>query len=303
VQYDTPDRQLPRSTQLSFGYSRQFASTMFWAADYIHNVGRGWLAYDLNPGLRINTTRTGPIVRTDLLGLASQLGITPFSNQVLARFTYDGETRYDGLNLQLERRFSGFWGARATYTLGYARGNNNGAPAAVNNYQVLEQKNLDLGEGPLDTDRRHVFVLNGRIDIPGVPGLNVSSLFRYMTGRPFSLIDSNVDVDRNGVLQDPLPAGDYSGTGANSVSVKNDGGRNGAYGPDYAQMDLRVSYRIKMGTDFRRLDVFAEVFNLLDRANFTNPSGDRRLPTFLVLNGLVAGGFPRQLQIGARFGF
>lgn len=303
VQYDTPDRQLPRSTQLSFGYSRQFASTMFWAADYIHNVGRGWLAYDLNPGLRINTTRTGPIVRTDLLGLASQLGITPFSNQVLARFTYDGETRYDGLNLQLERRFSGFWGARATYTLGYARGNNNGAPAAVNNYQVLDQKNLDLSEGPLDTDRRHVFVLNGRIDIPGVPGLNVSSLFRYMSGRPFSLIDINVDVDRNGVLQDPLPAGDYSGTGANSVSVKNDGGRNGAYGPDYAQMDLRVSYRIKMGADFRRLDVFAEVFNLLDRANFTNPSGDRRLPTFLVLNGLVAGGFPRQLQIGARFGF
>ena len=63
------------------------------------------------------------------------------------------------------------------------------------------------------------------------------------------------------------------------------------------------SYRIKMGADFRGLDVFAEVFNLLDRANFTNPSGDRRLPTFLVLNGLVAGGFPRQLQIGARFGF
>jgi hypothetical protein len=27
------------------------------------------------------------------------------------------------------------------------------------------------------------------------------------------------------------------------------------------------------------------------------------LPTFLVVNGLLAGGFPRQLQIGARFGF
>jgi hypothetical protein len=146
-------------------------------------------------------------------------------------------------------------------------------------------------------------VLNGRLDIPFIPGLNVSSLFRYMSGRPFSLIDSNVDADRNGILQDPLPAGDYSGVGANSISVKNDGGRNGAYGPDYAQMDLRVSYRIKMGADVRRLDVFAEVFNLLDRANFTNPGGDRRLPTFLVLNGLVAGGFPRQLQIGARFGF
>ena len=58
VQDHTPDRQLPQSTQVSFGYSRQFATTMFWAADYIHNDGKGWLAYDLNPGLRANTTRT-----------------------------------------------------------------------------------------------------------------------------------------------------------------------------------------------------------------------------------------------------
>jgi hypothetical protein len=303
VQYDTPDRQMARSTQLAVGYSRQFASTMFWSVDFIHNQGRGWLGYDLNPGLRVNTTRTGAIVRTDLLGLASQLGIPPFANSVIARYTFDGVTKYDGLNLQVERRFSGFWGARATYTLGYARGNNSGAPAATNNFQVLDQKNLELADGPLDADRRHNIVVNARVDIPWVPGLNVSTLFRYMSGRPFTIIDSNIDADRNGILQDPLPPGSYSGVGANSITVNNDGGRNGAYGPDYKQMDLRVSYRIKFGADSRRLDVFAEVFNLLDRANFTNPSGDRRLPTFLVLNGLVAGGFPRQLQIGARLGF
>jgi hypothetical protein len=46
-----------------------------------------------------------------------------------------------------------------------------------------------------------------------------------------------------------------------------------------------------------------ECFNLTDRSNFTNPSGDRRLPNFLVNNGLVAGGFPRQLQVGTRLGF
>ena len=93
VQYDIPNRQLPRSTQVSFGYSRQFATTMFWAADYVHNQGKGWLAYDLNPGLRVNTTRTGAIVRTDLLGLASQLGIAPFANSVASRFEYDGRNQ------------------------------------------------------------------------------------------------------------------------------------------------------------------------------------------------------------------
>jgi hypothetical protein len=304
VQYDIPNRKLPQSTQVSVGYSRQFAATMFWAADYVHNQGQGWLGYDLNPGLRVNTTRTGAIVRTDLLGLAAQLGITPFANSVNSRFEYDGRTKYDGLSLQLERRFSGIWGARASYTLGYARGNHSGAPNPTNNYQVLDQRNLDLGWGPLDTDRRHNLTLNGRIDVPGVKGLNVSALFRFMSGRPFSLIDSNVDADRNGILQDPLPAGDYSGTGTNAISVHNDGGRNGAYGPNYAQMDLRTTYRLRLGPNGgRTVDVFAEIFNVLDRANFTNPTGDRRLPAFLVLNGLLAGGFPRQLQLGARFGF
>ena len=302
VQYDNPGREMASSIQISFGYSRQFATNMFWGVDYVHNEGKGWLGYDLNPGLRVNTTRTGLIVREDLLGLATQLGIPPFVNSVISRYELDGRTKYDGLSLQLERRFSGFWSARASYTLGHARGNNSGAPAAANNYQLLSEKNLDLGEGPLDTDRRHNMTLNGRIEVPKLKGLSLSALLRVMSGRPFSLFDSNVDADRNGILVDPLAAGSYSGTGDNSISVENEGGRNGAYGPNYAQMDLRVGYRIRLG-GARTLDVFGEVFNLLDRANFTNPSGDRRLPTFLVLNGLVAGGFPRQAQLGARLGF
>jgi hypothetical protein len=127
-------------------------------------------------------------------------------------------------------------------------------------------------------------------------------LFRYMTGRPLSLIDSNVDVDQNGILQDPLPAGTYSGVGDTAITLKNSGGRNGAYGPDYAQLDLRLGYRVRAGGG-RTLDLFAEAFNLTNRSNYTNPPADRRLPTFLVLNGLVAGGFPRQMQLGARLGF
>lgn len=302
VQYDNPNREMASSIQVSLGYSRQFGTKMFWGVDYVHNEGKGWLGYDLDPGLRVNTTRTGAIVRQDLLGLASQLGIPAFVNSVISRYELDGRTRYDGLSVQLERRFSGFWGARASYTLGHARGNNNGAPAAVNNYQLLAEKNLDLGQGPLDTDRRHNMTLNGRIEVPKLKGLSLSALLRVMSGRPFTLFDSSIDADRNGILLDPLAAGSYSGTGENSISVENEGGRNGAYGPNYAQLDARVGYRIRLG-GARTLDVFGEVFNLLDRANFTNPSGDRRLPTFLVVNSLVAGGFPRQAQIGARLGF
>jgi hypothetical protein len=130
--------------------------------------------------------------------------------------------------------------------------------------------------------------------------LTVSALFRYMSGRPFTIHDSNVDADRNNNAFDPLPAGEYSGDGENTITVQNDGGRNGAYGPDYLQLDARFGYRIRMSA--RTLDIFAEVFNVTNRSNFTNPSGDRRV-NFLVLNGLVAGGFPRQAQLGVRLGF
>jgi hypothetical protein len=237
-----------------------------------------------------------------LKGLASQLGIAPFSNNVNLRYDYTGKTRYDGLNLSIERRFSGFWSARAGYTIGYARGNNSGAPAATNNFQVLAERNLDKNYGPLDTDRRHNFTINGRLEVPHSKGLTVSALFRYMSGRPLSLIDSNVDADRNGILADPLPAGTYSGVGDTAITVKSKGGRNGTYGPVYAQLDARVGYRIRV-VGVRTVDLFAEAFNLTNRSNYLNPSGDRRLPTFLVLNGLVAGGFPRQMQLGVRLGF
>jgi hypothetical protein len=74
----------------------------------------------------------------------------------------------------MERRFSGFWGARVGYTLRYARGNNQGRPG-TNNFQLLAEKNLDMNYGPLDTDRRHNLILSGRMEVPRTGGLTVSS--------------------------------------------------------------------------------------------------------------------------------
>jgi hypothetical protein len=173
----------------------------------------------------------------------------------------------------------------------------------VNNFQVLAERNLDLNYGPLDTDRRHNLTLSGRMEVPRTRGLTVSSLFRFMSGRPFTILDTNVDADRNGILFDPLPAGTYSGVGNNAITVSNEGGRNGAYGPNYLQLDARLGYRLRLGA-VRTLDLFVEQFNLTNRSNFTNPSGDQRVPaTFLVPTALVGGGFPRQLQLGIRLGF
>jgi hypothetical protein len=86
--------------------------------------------------------------------------------------------------------------------------------------------------------------------------------------------------------------------------VESEGGRNGAVGPGFLQVDMRVGYRARLGSR-RTLDIFFETFNVGDRVNFTNPNGNRRqTQEFLRLSGLQGGtGFPRQSQIGLRLGF
>jgi hypothetical protein len=299
---DTPDRTIPYSQQVSAGYERQLGTQVSFAADYVHSWGRDQvLAYDLNPGLRINTSRTGRIDRVDFLGIASQLALTPFQNRVLIRETI-GESDYDGLNLQIEKRFSSYWAGRASYALGYARGNTDGSPTADNNFQVLQERNLDLNWGPSNTDRTHSLTLSGRMEVPRTTGLTVGAVYRFMSGRPITIHNTNVDADRNGLLFDPLPAGTYSGAGQNAITVENEGGRNGARGPNYAQLDVRLGYRIRPA-EGRTLDLFAEIFNVTNEPNFANPTGDMRSASFLSVGSLLGGGIPTQLQVGLRLGF
>jgi hypothetical protein len=302
VYLDSPDRTVPYTHQLSLGYQRQFGARMSFSADYIHTEGRDLLiSYNLNPMTRANTSRTGPLTFSDQLGLAAQLGITPFRTRVLTRLS-DGDTRYDGLNLQLEKRYSNNWSARASYSLGYSRGNNDNSGTDDNPMQIGADKNLDRLWGPTATDRTHNVSLSSRAEIPRTGGLTVSAIYRFMTGAPFTIFDSNVDADQNGELFDYLPAGPYSGTGINAISVESDGGRNGARGPIYTQLDTRLGYRVRTGAS-RSIDLFFEVFNVLNASNFDNPTGDRRSSNFLVLSTLRGGGFPRQAQIGGRFAF
>ena len=89
------------------------------------------------------------------------------------------------------------------------------------------------------------------------------------------------------------------------TDVENNGGRNGAIGPDYFQLDLRAGWRGADSWRDQAVEIFFDIFNVTNRANFDNPSGDERVnSTFLVLTNLRGGGgFPRQAQFGVRYTF
>ena len=304
VYLDTPDRTVPYTHQFTIGYQRQVGDQISASVDYVKTFARDMLMYyNINPSTRVDTSRTGNLSYTDLFQVAGALGISPFRNRVFI-ISNDAETQYDGLNLQVEKRYSDHWSARVSYALSHARGNTEGSGTDFNRFQVGSDANLDLNEGPLPFDRKHNFVLSGRVEIPGTRGLTVSGTTRWMSGQPLWLYNSAADLDRNGELFDPLLPGTYSGAAGNpnSITVENKGGRHGARGPTFKQTDVRFGYRIRPRAG-KTLDLFAEVFNLFNNANFENPTGDQRLADFLVLTALRGGGFPRQLQLGARFGF
>jgi hypothetical protein len=303
VWLDDPNRLLGYANQASFGYERMLGQRLSVSADYTHMANRKLpIRYNLNPGIKPNTGRTTPVTRTDLLGIASQLGLSPFTTDVFTRENI-GYTDYDGLSMQLEKRLSSNWSGRIGYTIGYGRGNGDGGPTAVNNFQVLGERNLDLNEGPTSSDKRHVVNLSGRFEPSWIPGFHLSAVLSMSSGTPFTIHNTNIDADRNGVGFDPVAPGTYSGSGLNAITVENEGGRNGARGPGYRNFDLRVGYRVRNVGQGRSLDLFLESFNVINDPNFSNPTGDMRSGSFLVPDSLQGGGFPRQFQVGARFGF
>ena len=299
VIFDAPNRQQPYAHQLTVGYVRELGPQLAMHVDYVRVANKDmFLSRNLNPMERANTTRTGPITRTDAFGVLGE----PYTGRVWV-FENGGESEYDGLNLQLERRYSNNWSARVAYSLSYSRGTAFDQ-GNRNTDQFLTDLRLDERHGPSPVDRRHVLSINGRTEIPKTKGATLSTTIRYMSGSPFTIFDSNIDADRNGELDDPLPAGTYSGVGQNALTdVESQGGRNGAYGPNYFQIDMRAGWRHAIQN--HTLELFLDIFNVTNQTNWDNPSGDRRLPsTFLILTNLRGGsGFPRQAQMGVRYAF
>lgn len=300
VIFDSPNRQQPYAHQATVGYSRQLSETLAVAFDYVHAANRDmFLGRNLNPMIRANTSRTGAITRVDAFGV---LGETYTERVWVMENT--GYNDYDALNLSVEKRYANNWSGRISYSLSKSRGTAENQ-ADTNTYQKLTDLNLDTFEAPSSVDRRHILSINGRAEIPRTGGVFVNSTLRYMSGAPFTIFNSNFDLDQNGELNDPSPAGTYSGTAPNSMkNVKTNGRRNGARGPDYFQIDVRAGWRRPTARG-QAAEIFLDIFNITNRANFNNPSGDERTPsTFLVLTTLRGGGgFPRQAQVGIRYTF
>jgi len=307
VVFDSPNRTQPYAHQLTVGYVREMAAGLALHADYVRMMNRDmFLSKNINPAVRVNTTRAGALTRQDAFGILGE----SYAQQVWL-IENTGWSDYDAMNLALEKRYSHNWSGRISYSLSKSRGTAENQ-ADRNTYSFLTDQNYDLWTGPSGVDRTHVLSIGARTEIPKTHGANLSTTIRYMSGQPFTIYNSGVDVNRNGELDDPVPAGTYSGAAPDSMkNVAFDGHRNGARGPNYFQTDVRAGWHFKVQQN-KTLELFLDIYNITNHANLELPvTANRDLrflgsasDTFLVLTNLYGGGgFPRQAQLGFRFAF
>jgi hypothetical protein len=290
---DNADRRNAYADQFSIGVERQLARDMALSVDYIRIQQRDLLlGWNRNQPTRATTSRAGRLIRP----------LAGFGRDVIQMLSA-GSIDHDGLQVQLDKRFSNSYRFRVSYTLGNTRGNTGFGNRDTSPSQLGEDLRLDQNQGPAGNDRRHNLVMNGTWAVPRTGGLRVSGVFRAMSGLPFSLVNSNFDLDRNGSFANEwLAPGTYSGRGANAITVDYKGGRNGARGAGFYQLDFRGGYTFRL-PGARTLEAYVDVINVTDRSNFDTPSGDQRLSSFLILRELVNDGLPRQAQFGLRYAF
>lgn len=319
---DNTERRMAYTRSFSIGVQREIFSGMAVTADYIHTDGIDqFLTVNLNPGRRATTASTAAIARQfATLGavlqnsfvpvITDRFGDLPYQNLAVTNVTTRlnlGRTKYNALQLSLDKRLSQGFQFKASYTLSKSTGNvsGNGVPTA--NFQTQSGLNLEQGEGPTAFDRRHNFVFSGLYRVPYTKGLIVSGIVRALSGTPFTILNSTIDADQNGILFDPLPAGSYTNarTFANgetlNFAVDNKGGFNGARLPGFFSIDLRLAYKFNI-TERVNAGFTFEVFNLANRTNYEEltVSGDRSQSTFLIPSVAKP---PRTLQLGFRVAF
>jgi hypothetical protein len=210
------------------------------------------------------------------------------------------------VQFSLVKRYSRGYQYRVAYTLSRTYGNvaSPGGTPDISDTQVGDALNLEQQEARTSQDRPHVLSLSGAAEVPKTGGLQLSGSLQFQSGSPITLTDSTTDDNRNGLFTDStLAAGSYSGAAGNpdAITVENDGGFRGARGPNQFLTSLRARYAFKMKGN-RSLQAWIDVFNVTNRANFSNPSTDRRdAATFLILRSVVNP--TRTAQLNFRYSF
>jgi hypothetical protein len=295
-----PGLQTPYAHQASIGIDQQLPGQIALAINVLYVRGFNQVGtIDYNPVVPALGPNRRPL----------DIGEVPGSSASVLQYTSYGRTWYQGISAALRKRFSNQMELLASYTLSKAEDDttdfqtaflpeNNGRGRDQNDPTGLPRGfDRDSERGPSLQDQRHRFVFSGLFVLPG--DVHLSSIVTLASGRPYSILagtDLNGDGD-GGAFPPDRPR---TSPGDPSTSI----GRNAGVLPMQATVDVRIAKRLPLGGRVK-LEGILEVFNLFNRANYTdvqNIFGPGRypanpLPTF---GQFTQAGPPLQAQVAAK---
>jgi len=296
VWLDTPDRQLPYTWSWSIGVNQQLFPNTAAAVDYVANVSRDQPGViDINEP--VNGVRPGVNV-FDPTGsqIPAEARSTPFLRvlQVQTSPLFNGD--YSSLQFSFVRRMANRWSGRVAYTLQESNFVGLGNPDAR---RVWLDNDPRADYGHFASDRKHVLAASGTVN--PWSSLTMAAVVSAISGAPINETvgrDVNVDADNNdrpirGIDDLTMPIrSDVDSQGRAVI--------NGLRGPGSFLIDMSFRYQIPLGRGLESLDLFYDVFNLINRENLVSPIGNRASAVFMVP---TAAQFGRQMQFGIRARF
>ncbi|MCX6565218.1 MAG: TonB-dependent receptor [Candidatus Aminicenantes bacterium] len=256
----------PYTSQLTLGFQREIFTGWSASLDAVWTKG-----YHLMRNENLNATIPGTY--NPMTGARQRYADNSIGNQFYE--SDNGHSDYKAILVNLGKKYSQGWSLEASYTLSWSK-------ADVERENTGKSDNADFNwtreYGYTNSDARHRIILNGIVDLP--LKFQLSGIFFYHSAYPWTAVygyDQNLDSNRS----------DYY-----------DQVRNSNRGFDSMQLNLRLSKFFKI--DRFSLQLFAEAYNVFNRANFTSIFNVHGLPLF---GKPIQAADPRLLQLGVRFDF
>lgn len=245
-------------------------------------------------------------------------------------------SRYNSLQMSLNKRFSSGLQFLAAYTVGRSTDYYSGGTVNELVNTPGDQFNWRTNRGPSDFNRKHRFVVSGVYDLPGLVGNDnaakwlvnnwqIAGIGVIQSGLPFSIVDANgttiiqranfnpafngTEFDFHGDPADRL--NQYFNTGAFATSrfgtltfdpnaPFGNTPRNLLYGPGQKNIDISFIKLLPFTERFRG-EFRAEFFNVFNWVNYANPGSTFGTATFGKITSASSG--PRVIQFAFKLGF
>ena len=321
--WNTPARRLPEPTtpypslivsvdpglktsythQVSAGVDRRLGNATVIAVNFVRVRGFNQLGtIDYNPLVASLGTGRRP---EDVNGV-------PGTSASILQYSSYGQTWYRALTTTVSTRLGTRLQGQASYVLSKAEDNTSDFQSAFipqdngRGRDRANPKGLPVGfnplseRGPSQQDQRHSVVVSGMAILPGA--VQLSLIATASSGVPFNIL-AGTDLNGDG------DGGTFPTDRARTDPARPESSvaRNAGRLPSDATMDLRVSRQFRLTGDVT-LEPLFEVFNLFDRANFTEVNGVFGTGSYpnnplLTYGQFLRAASMRQAQVGLKLRF